>query len=72
MISEDEDKVCQEAIKQICTVGKYRREIIDRMKQALLADDHEKVVKYAKQLCGVDDESNRISEGLDPGTRQWR
>ena len=42
--------------------------ILDLLKQALFEDDDEKIKHFARQICGVNDESYRISESIDPGT----
>jgi hypothetical protein len=40
-------------------VGRERRQILDQLKQALLDNDTDEIVKFAKQICGLEHENKR-------------
>ena len=55
---EVNNKIIEEGLNQALLVAKQRNHILERLKQALLMGDDEKIKHYASQLCGLTNESH--------------
>jgi len=58
---EYKDDIMKEGLDQVLAIAKERAETLERLRQALLADDNNRIKLYASKLCGLNNESNRIS-----------
>jgi hypothetical protein len=47
----------KEGIDQVLVIAKERAEILERLRQALVNDELQKIKLYAAKLCGIDHES---------------
>ena len=65
-----QDEVIQEGLIQALEIAKHRAVMLENLKQALIEDDPDKIKIHAKILCGLSDESCRISESINTGARQ--
>ena len=74
-----ENKVCimdfnkeiiQEGLNQALVIAKKRANMLENLKQALIEDDLDKIKHHAKILCGLNNESSRISKSLNTRTEQ--
>ena len=65
---EFNQQVIKEGLNQALMIARERAFILENLKQALIEDDTEKIKLHARQLCGLSDESCRISESLNTGT----
>ena len=65
-----QNEVIQEGLNQALVIAKQRAVILENLKQALIEDDTNKIKIHAKILCGLRDESCRISESINTGARQ--
>ncbi len=66
---EFNEPILKEGLDQVLAIAKQRAQIIERLKQALLDEDDSKIKLYAFQLCGLTNESNRISQSIDTRTK---
>lgn len=62
------EDILKEGLDQVLAIAKRRAKIIEHLRQALLDSDDTKIKLYASQLCGLTNESSRISESIDTGT----
>ena len=62
------EPILKEGLDQVLSIAKQRAQIMENLKQALLDEDEAKIKLYASQLCGLTNESNRISQSIDTGT----
>ncbi|MGV8058632.1 MAG: hypothetical protein AB2L12_11500 [Smithellaceae bacterium] len=63
-----DDSYLDDALRQIGIINEQRRQWLASLRKALLENDERGIIQYSKQLCGLGDESNRISTGINPGT----
>jgi len=67
-IMEFNEPILKEGLTQILTVAKERAQTIENLKQALLDGDESKIKFYASQICGLTNESSRISKSINTRT----
>ena len=63
-----DEKYFVETLRQISIIGEHRRETLASLRQALIDKDQVRVNYYAKVICGLENESNRISTSINPRT----
>ena len=57
-----------ETLRQLIMIGEPRRKAFESLRRAVVENDQEKINYFAKILCGVENESNRISPSVNSGT----
>lgn len=50
---EIDEQVLEAGLNQIVAIAEERKAILERLKEAMLAEDHRKIRKYASILCGL-------------------
>ncbi|MCX5831341.1 MAG: hypothetical protein NT140_05570 [Deltaproteobacteria bacterium] len=65
---EYDDRIIQEGLSIVSHIANERSKTLFLLKQALLGDDDIIIKNYARQICGMNDESYRISESIDTRT----
>ena len=52
------DKIDNASLDITLKIAKERSNTLESLKQALLKDDDSEIKHYAKQICGINNESN--------------
>ena len=63
------DKIIEEGLNQALVIAKHRAQILESLKEALLADDYQNIKFFASVLCGLTNESSRIPQSINTRTR---
>lgn len=63
-----DDKSLEETLRIICIIGEQRRQHKESLRQALVENDQEKIIYFAKILYGVENESDRIPPSINSRT----
>ena len=50
---EYDQKIIEAGIEIILTISEERKGILEKLKQALIANDMDKVVEYGMKICGM-------------------
>jgi hypothetical protein len=58
---EFNQKTIEEGLNLALSIARERTIVLEALKQALVEDNNEKVKLYARELCGLANESHRIS-----------
>ena len=64
------ERIIDEGLNQVLLIAQERALTLENLKQALIKNDSERIKDYAKQLCGLNNEGDRISQGIHTTTRR--
>jgi hypothetical protein len=67
-IIQFDEKQLDQTLRQISIIGEQRKKTLASLRQALIDNDQVRVNYYAKVICGLENESNRISASINSGT----
>ena len=63
-----DDRMIQDGLSIVSNIANERNKTLELLKQALIGNDDIKIKHYARQICGINDESCRISESINTRT----
>ena len=53
---EFNDRIIEEGLRQILIIAQDRSIMLEKLKQALIENNSNKIIAYSRQICGLTDE----------------